>query len=113
MALEYMVPVGSGLLIQGQYIYAGSGSLFSPYQEPAGEPGAEPEPAHYLMGRLSYNFTLEDSVLLSTAWKMACTFSLGFYLPQGWAQVHFLRTRWRRQRNLSPDQVHLSVEYRF
>ncbi len=121
VALEYMVPVGSGLLIQGQYIYAGSGSLFSPYQEPAGEPGAEPEPAHYLMGRLSYNFTLEDSVELTALYSMEDGSALllpGFTyrLPQG---VELKGTLLKNlgdgegELDLVPDQVRLSVGYRF
>ena len=52
--------VGSGL-IQGQYIYAGSGSLFSPYQEPAGAKIARASPLPH--GRLSYN----------SPWKTALT----------------------------------------
>lgn len=70
---DYTLDVGKGLLVQGQYIYQGQGSLFSPYIEPdmeaIGEAAAagkkyepELEPAHYVYGRLGYDFTQDISV---------------------------------------------------
>jgi len=60
---DYTLPVGKGLLVQGQYIYQGQGSLFAPYVEVdfdelgaalsgGGEYAPEIKPAHYLYGRL-------------------------------------------------------------
>lgn len=54
---DYTIDLGKGLLVQGQYIYRGQGSLFAPYAE-------EIKPAHYLYGRLSYDFNLESSLEL-------------------------------------------------
>ncbi|MGI6149574.1 MAG: hypothetical protein GX195_10295 [Firmicutes bacterium] len=65
VGVEYLFPIGNGLLAQGQYIYEGRGSLFSPYFDPT----VEPEPAHYLMGRISYNFTLENRVELTALYS--------------------------------------------
>ncbi|MDI9412922.1 MAG: hypothetical protein QM401_05050 [Bacillota bacterium] len=70
---DYTLPVGKGLLVQGQYIYQGQGSLFAPYVEVdfdelgaalsgGGEYAPEIKPAHYLYGRLGYDFTSDISV---------------------------------------------------
>lgn len=61
---DYTFDLGKGLLVQGQYIYRGQGSLFEPYVMPNLEtmtPG-EIESAHYLYGRLGYNFSADSSI---------------------------------------------------
>ncbi|HHY14456.1 MAG TPA: hypothetical protein GX521_00110, partial [Firmicutes bacterium] len=62
---DYTFDVGNGLLVQGQYIYRGQGSLFMPYIIPViampPEPG-EVKPAHYLYGRFGYDFNQDSSV---------------------------------------------------
>lgn len=65
---DYTFAVGNGLLAQGQYIYRGQGSLLEPYVMPnvdlatlTVEPG-EIEGAHYLYGRLAYDFIPGSSV---------------------------------------------------
>lgn len=64
---DYTVNVGSGLLVQAQYIYRGQGSLLEPYVAPQVVPGSlvpqagEINPAHYLYGRLAYDFTPDSS----------------------------------------------------
>ena len=59
---DYTVDLGSGLLVQAQYIYRGQGSLLAPYVMPKEtlEPG-DIEAAHYLYGRLAYDFTQDSS----------------------------------------------------
>lgn len=60
------IKVGGGLLVQAQYIYRGQGSLFAPYIQPdltSGTPG-ESKPAHYLYGRVAYDFTPDNSLEL-------------------------------------------------
>lgn len=60
---DYTFSVGNGLLVQAQYIYRGQGSLMEPYVMPnleTGEPG-EIEKAHYLYGRLGYDFSPSSS----------------------------------------------------
>lgn len=49
---DYTLPFGSGLLTQLQYIYQSQGSLFTPYAKP----NQTLDGAHYLYGRLSYDF---------------------------------------------------------
>ncbi len=65
MGADYTFDVGNGLLVQGQYIYRGQGSLFMPYIIPViampPEPG-EVKPAHYLYGRFGYDFNQDSSV---------------------------------------------------
>lgn len=63
---DYTFPIGNGLLVQGQYIYRGQGSLFAPYMQPdlmTGQPG-EIKGVHYLYGRFGYDFTPDSSVEL-------------------------------------------------
>ncbi|MDD2431451.1 MAG: hypothetical protein PHD88_06815 [Firmicutes bacterium] len=55
---DYTLPLGKGLLVQGQYIYRGQGSLFTPYVTSDEEIKA----AHYLYGRLGYDLSLDSSV---------------------------------------------------
>lgn len=55
---DYTLDIGKGLLVQAQYIYRGQGSLFAPYVQP----GEEVKAAHYLYGRLGYDFNAEHSV---------------------------------------------------
>lgn len=60
---DYTFPLGNGLLTQVQYIYRGQGSLMEPYVMPdlaTLEPG-EIEGAHYLYGRLGYDFSPSSS----------------------------------------------------
>ncbi|HHT43870.1 MAG TPA: hypothetical protein GX014_10790 [Firmicutes bacterium] len=59
---DYTLPVGSGLLVQAQYIYRGQGSLLAPYVMPKEtmEPG-DIEGAHYLYGRLAYDFSQDST----------------------------------------------------
>ncbi len=65
---DYTINVGNGLLVQAQYIYRGQGSLLAPYVAPkvtlgfppVVEPG-EIESAHYLYGRLAYEFSPDSS----------------------------------------------------
>ncbi|HAN95335.1 MAG: hypothetical protein WBI99_09795 [Limnochordia bacterium] len=62
---DYTVDVGSGLLVQAQYIYRGQGSLLEPYVQPdltafPPAPG-EIQGAHYLYGRLAYDFNPDAS----------------------------------------------------
>lgn len=57
---DYTFPVGNGLLAQGQYIYRGNGSLLMPYHDPEQELKA----AHYLYGRLAYDFSLDSTLEL-------------------------------------------------
>ncbi len=60
---DYTFPLGQGLLAQIQYIYRGQGSLLQPYVMPdlaTLEPG-EFEGAHYLYGRLGYDFSPSSS----------------------------------------------------
>lgn len=62
---DYTVDVGSGLLVQVQYIYRGQGSLLEPYVQPdltafPPAPG-EIQGAHYLYGRLAYDFNPDAS----------------------------------------------------
>ena len=54
---DYTFEVGKGLLAQAQYIYRGQGGLLAPY-------GLEDarEAAHYLYGRLGYDFSLDSTV---------------------------------------------------
>lgn len=66
LGADYTLPVGKGLLAQAQYIYRGQGSLLSPYVLPnleTMEPG-EVEGAHYLYGRLGYDFSPGSSLEL-------------------------------------------------
>ncbi len=67
---DYTFDLGKGLLVQGQYIYRGQGSLFMPYVMPEVRiegfsfeiaPG-EVKPAHYLYSRLGYDFSQDSSV---------------------------------------------------
>lgn len=59
---DYTFDLGKGLLTQVQYIYRGQGSLLTPYVPPTEEMGAgEIEPAHYLYGRLAYDFSQDSS----------------------------------------------------
>lgn len=112
---EYMLPAGNGVLVQGQYIYEGSGGLFTPYHEPM----VEPEPGHYLVGRISYNFTLENSVELAALYSLQdrnAVLMPGFKyrLPQGLEiQGSLLKTVGEGELELVPDQVRLAVTYRF
>lgn len=64
---DYTFALGKGLLAQAQYIYRGQGSLMEPYVMPnidlttlTVEPG-EIERAHYLYGRLGYDFSPDSS----------------------------------------------------
>lgn len=123
VGVEYTVPVGMGLLIQGQYIYAGSGSLFSPYLLSSSDSADEPDPAHYLMGRVSYNFTLENSVELTALYSHKDSSVLvlpGFTyrLPQGIELKGSLLKKFTSEEQFSefefiPDQVRFGVTYRF
>ncbi len=54
---DYTLNLGTGLLVQGQYIYRGQGSLFSPY-------GEKLDAAHYIYSRLGYDFTPDSSIEL-------------------------------------------------
>lgn len=65
LGADYTVGIGSGLLIQGQYIYRGQGSLLAPYTQPTEtlEPG-KIEAGRYLYSRLSYNFNFNSSAQL-------------------------------------------------
>lgn len=112
---EYMVPVGNGVLVQAEYIYEGSGGLFTPYRDPM----IEPEPGQYLMGRVSYNFTFEDSVELAALYSLqdkSAVLMPGFKyrLPQGLElQGSILKAVGEGELELVPDQVRLAVTYRF
>ncbi|HHY10729.1 MAG TPA: hypothetical protein GX528_09240 [Firmicutes bacterium] len=57
LGADYTFALGKGLLVQGQYIYRGQGSLFAPY-------GQDLKPAHYLYGRLSYDLSQDGSLEL-------------------------------------------------
>lgn len=57
LGADYTFDLGKGLLVQGQYIYRGQGSLFAPY-------GDDLKPAHYLYGRLGYDFSQDSSLEL-------------------------------------------------
>lgn len=60
---DYTFAMGKGLLVQGQYIYRGQGSLMAPYVMPDLErmqPGAI-NGAHYLYGRVGYDFSPSSS----------------------------------------------------
>ncbi|NMB00618.1 MAG: hypothetical protein GX971_03720 [Firmicutes bacterium] len=64
---DYTLPVGQGLLVQGQYIYRGQGGLFEPYVTPEQLPTELPKPgeikgAHYLYGRFAYDFSPSSTV---------------------------------------------------
>ena len=54
---DYTFEVGKGLLAQAQYIYRGQGGLLAPYGQEE-----EREAAHYLYGRLGYDFSLDSTV---------------------------------------------------
>lgn len=63
---DYTFDLGRGLLVQGQYIYRGQGSLLAPYVMPdLGSVPLQPreiEKSHYLYGRLGYDFSPSSSV---------------------------------------------------
>lgn len=66
---DYTINVGNGLLVQAQYVYRGQGALLAPYTAPKLLPDAPPqagdiEGAHYLYGRLSYDFNPDSSAAL-------------------------------------------------
>ena len=62
---DYSFPLGNGLLVQAQYIYRGQGSLVEPYIMPTVNlpivEAGEIEGAHYLYGRLGYDFSPSSS----------------------------------------------------
>lgn len=63
LGADYTFALGQGLLVQGQYIYRGQGSLMAPYVMPDLEtmqPG-EINGAHYLYGRVGYDFSADSS----------------------------------------------------
>ncbi len=63
---DYTFALGNGILTQIQYIYRGQGSLVEPYVMPnlqTMEPG-EIKGAHYLYGRLGYDFNANSSAEL-------------------------------------------------
>lgn len=115
VGLEYVLPVANGLMVQGQYIHAGAGSLFSPYRDPT----AKEEAAHYLLGRIAYNFTLEDRVELTALYSTqdgsaVLLPSFTYRLPQGMElKGTFLKNIGEGELDQVPDQVRLSVTYRF
>ena len=65
---DYTFALGKGLLTQVQYIYRGQGSLLEPYVMPTVDPitmmpqAGEIKGAHYLYGRLGYDFSADDSL---------------------------------------------------